>query len=81
MTAKSGVDGQVRGVGVAGAHSTPKDVTEPCTLPESTRKNTLGVSMANIRCWPRDWIPSHDLAGALWKTGCYEARITGVTGG
>lgn len=38
-------------------------------------KNALGVSMANLQLIAKRLGRSHDLAAALWDTGCYEARM------
>ncbi len=38
-------------------------------------KNTLGVSVANIRVLAKRLGRDHDLALALWETGVYEARM------
>jgi 3-methyladenine DNA glycosylase AlkD len=38
-------------------------------------KNTLGVSVANIRVLAKRLGRDHDLALALWDTGVYEARM------
>ncbi|MEO8598003.1 MAG: DNA alkylation repair protein [Candidatus Solibacter sp.] len=38
-------------------------------------KNALGVSMANIQVLAKRLGHSHELAAALWKSGCYEARL------
>ena len=38
-------------------------------------KNTLGVSVANIRVLAKRLGRDHDLALALWETGIYEARM------
>lgn len=40
-----------------------------------TATNPLGVSMANIQVLGRRLGRDHDLALALWKTRCYEARL------
>jgi 3-methyladenine DNA glycosylase AlkD len=40
-----------------------------------TSKNTLGVSVANIRLLAKRLGRDHDLALALWETGIYEARM------
>jgi 3-methyladenine DNA glycosylase AlkD len=40
-----------------------------------TATNALGVSVANIRKVAKPLGRNHDLAGALWATGCYEARM------
>lgn len=37
--------------------------------------NALGVSMANIQAVAKRVGRSHELAAALWATGCYEARM------
>ena len=37
--------------------------------------NALGVSVADIHVLARQLGRNHDLAAALWKTGCYEARM------
>ncbi len=38
-------------------------------------KNALGVSMANIQKLAKRFGRNHELALALWETGCYEARL------
>lgn len=38
-------------------------------------KNAIGVSMANIQRLAKILGRNHELAAALWKTGCYEARM------
>ncbi|HZO56769.1 MAG TPA: DNA alkylation repair protein [Bryobacteraceae bacterium] len=38
-------------------------------------KNALGVSMANVQVLAKRLGTSHELAAALWETGCYEARM------
>ena len=38
-------------------------------------KQALGVSMANIQALGKRLGRDHDLAEALWATGCYEARL------
>jgi 3-methyladenine DNA glycosylase AlkD len=40
-----------------------------------TAKKAFGVSMANIQALAKRLGRSHELAGALWKTGWYEARM------
>lgn len=40
-----------------------------------TASNALGVSMSNIQLLARRLGRSHELAAALWETGCYEARL------
>jgi 3-methyladenine DNA glycosylase AlkD len=40
-----------------------------------TATNALGVSMANIQRLAKQFGPNHELAAALWATGCYEARL------
>jgi 3-methyladenine DNA glycosylase AlkD len=40
-----------------------------------TAKAALGVSMANIQKLAKKLGHDHELAGALWDTGCYEARL------
>ena len=71
MTAKSAVDAQVReALEWLEAHSTPKDVGN-LTRFGINAKNALGVSMANIQVLARSLGASHELAAALWKTGCY----------
>jgi 3-methyladenine DNA glycosylase AlkD len=40
-----------------------------------TSKNTLGVSLENIRVLAKRLGRDHDLALALWDTGIYEARV------
>ncbi len=40
-----------------------------------TASRALGVSIANIQVLARRMGRSHELAGALWDTGCYEARL------
>jgi len=40
-----------------------------------TATNALGVSMANIQLLAKRLGRSHELAAALWETGCYEARL------
>ena len=40
-----------------------------------TSKNTLGVSVANVRLLAKRLGRDHDLALALWDTGVYEARM------
>jgi 3-methyladenine DNA glycosylase AlkD len=37
--------------------------------------NALGVSVANIRVLGKSLGRNHELAGALWETGVYEARM------
>jgi len=75
MTAKSAVDAQVReALEWLEAHSTPKDVGN-LTRFGINAKNALGVSMANIQVLAKSLGASHELAAALWKTGCYEARM------
>jgi len=75
MTAKSGVDAQVReALASLEAYSTPKDVGNLARFGINA-KNALGVSMANIQALAMRLGPSHELAAALWKTGCYEARM------
>jgi len=75
MTAKSVVDVQVRdALAWLEAHSTPKDVANLDRFGIHA-KNALGVSMANIQVLAKLLGTSHELAAALWKTGCYEARM------
>jgi 3-methyladenine DNA glycosylase AlkD len=38
-------------------------------------KHVLGVSMATMKPLAKQLRPNHDLAAALWASGCYEARI------
>ncbi len=38
-------------------------------------KNALGVSVANIQVLGKRLDRNHELAAALWETGCYEARM------
>jgi 3-methyladenine DNA glycosylase AlkD len=38
-------------------------------------KNALGVSMKNIQAIAKTLGRSHELAGELWASGCYEARM------
>src|SRR5882672_10697161 len=40
-----------------------------------TAKKAFGVSIANIQVLAKRLGRSHELAGALWKTGWYEARL------
>jgi 3-methyladenine DNA glycosylase AlkD len=40
-----------------------------------TATNALGVSMANIQRLAKQVGTNHELALALWETGCYEARL------
>ncbi|HEY0465411.1 MAG TPA: DNA alkylation repair protein [Polyangiaceae bacterium] len=40
-----------------------------------TAKSALGVSMANVQKLAKTLGHNHELAGALWDTGCYEARL------
>ena len=40
-----------------------------------TAKSALGVSMANIQKLAKKLGHNHELACALWDTGCYEARL------
>jgi len=40
-----------------------------------TANKAFGVSIANIQALAKRLGRSHDLAGALWKTGWYEARL------
>lgn len=40
-----------------------------------TASNALGVSVKNIRIVAKPLGRNHDLALALWDTGCYEARM------
>jgi 3-methyladenine DNA glycosylase AlkD len=40
-----------------------------------TAKKAFGVSIANIQAHAKRLGRSHELAGALWKTGWYEARL------
>ena len=40
-----------------------------------TAKDPLGVSMAKIQKLAKTLGRNHELAGALWDTGCYEARL------
>jgi 3-methyladenine DNA glycosylase AlkD len=40
-----------------------------------TAKKAFGVSIANIQKLAKQLGRSHELAGALWKTGWYEARL------
>jgi 3-methyladenine DNA glycosylase AlkD len=40
-----------------------------------TATNALGVSMSNIQSLAKRLGRSHELAAALWDTGCYEARL------
>jgi len=40
-----------------------------------TAKSALGVSMANIQKLAKKLGHDHELACALWDTGCYEARL------
>ena len=40
-----------------------------------TAKKAFGVSMANIHVLAKRLGRSHELAGALWETGWYEARL------
>jgi len=56
------------------AKSSPKDVGN-LTRFGINAKNALGVSMANIQVLAKRLGRSHELASALWKTGCYEARM------
>jgi 3-methyladenine DNA glycosylase AlkD len=75
MTAKSEVDERVReALAWLGAHSTPKDVANLERFGINA-KNALGVSMANIQMLARRFGTGHELAAALWKSGCYEARM------
>ena len=37
--------------------------------------NALGVAMGDMKTIARELGPSHELAGALWDSGVYEARI------
>jgi 3-methyladenine DNA glycosylase AlkD len=37
--------------------------------------NALGVTVADIRLLAKQLGRSHELAAALWETGCYEARM------
>jgi 3-methyladenine DNA glycosylase AlkD len=41
----------------------------------STKDRVLGVSMANIRKLAKQLGRDHELALALWDSGCYEARL------
>ena len=38
-------------------------------------KNALGVSLANIQALAKQLGRNHEVAAALWDTGCYEARL------
>jgi 3-methyladenine DNA glycosylase AlkD len=40
-----------------------------------TAKSALGVSMANVQKLAKTLGHNHELAAALWDTGCYEARL------
>ena len=40
-----------------------------------TAKSALGVSMANVQKLAKTLGHNHELACALWDTGCYEARL------
>jgi 3-methyladenine DNA glycosylase AlkD len=40
-----------------------------------TATNAVGVSMANMKVLARRLGRDHELAAALWDTGCYEARM------
>jgi 3-methyladenine DNA glycosylase AlkD len=40
-----------------------------------TAKSALGVSMANVQKLAKKLGQNHELALALWDTGCYEARL------
>ena len=40
-----------------------------------TATRPFGVSMANLQILAKRLGRHHDLAAALWKTGCYEARM------
>ena len=40
-----------------------------------TAKSALGVSMANVQKLAKNLGQNHELALALWDTGCYEARL------
>jgi len=40
-----------------------------------TAKSALGVSMANVQKLAKKLGRNHELAAALWETGCYEARL------
>jgi 3-methyladenine DNA glycosylase AlkD len=40
-----------------------------------TAKDALGVSMAKIQTLAKTLGRNHELANALWDTGCYEARL------
>jgi len=75
MAAKSEVDAKVReALAWLSAHSTPKDVANLEHFGINA-KNALGVSMANLQVLAKRVGPNHELAAALWKTGCYEARM------
>jgi 3-methyladenine DNA glycosylase AlkD len=40
-----------------------------------TATNALGVSMVHIKAIAKPFGRDHELAAALWRTGCYEARL------
>lgn len=54
--------------------STPKDIDNLKRFGINAR-NAVGVSMANIQLIAKRIGRDHKLAEALWKTGCYEARM------
>jgi 3-methyladenine DNA glycosylase AlkD len=54
--------------------STPKDANNLKRFGINAR-NAVGVSMANIQLIAKRIGKDHKLAEALWKTGCYEARM------
>jgi 3-methyladenine DNA glycosylase AlkD len=41
----------------------------------TTQDKTFGVAMANIQKLAKELGRDHDLAAALWASGCYEARL------
>jgi 3-methyladenine DNA glycosylase AlkD len=75
MTRKTSVPALVRtALAELKAKSTAKDRANLARFGIDAR-NALGVSMANIQKIAKSLGRSHELAQALWDTGCYEARM------
>jgi hypothetical protein len=80
MTAKSGVDAQVReALASLEAYSTPKDVGNLARFGINA-KNALGVSMANIRRWLCGWSEPRT-GGRIVEDGVLRGAHAGVPGG
>jgi 3-methyladenine DNA glycosylase AlkD len=56
------------------AHSTKRDIDNLARFGIEAN-NAAGVSMKNIQALGKRLGRSHELAAALWETGCYEARM------